>query len=178
MLIPIVRIIRQDDRSPLIVHGSNLGLFGAWLKYIRSYTRTAFADQPDKFIFINAWNEWGEGCHLEPDQEWGLSYLEEVKKSEFFREEKPLDLARQSVVEAINQNSKMHSGVNSSSYADFYTSRSKPTSFAGKNMYNIYIKIKTIKLYFRRLANAALLRIFTAQRSNENRGYSPLFSFR
>ena len=41
----------------------------------------------------------------------GTFYLEEVKKSEFFREEKPLDLARQSVVEAINQNSKMHSGV-------------------------------------------------------------------
>ena len=34
----------------------------------------------ENFIFINAWNEWAEGNHLEPDQKWGLSYLEETKK--------------------------------------------------------------------------------------------------
>lgn len=30
-------------------------------------------------IFINAWNKWGEGCHLEPDLRSGLRYLEETK---------------------------------------------------------------------------------------------------
>ncbi len=34
----------------------------------------------NKFLFINAWNEWGEGTCLEPDQEYGFSYLEAVKK--------------------------------------------------------------------------------------------------
>ena len=33
----------------------------------------------ERILFINAWNEWGEGCHLEPDQRWGLSYLEKTK---------------------------------------------------------------------------------------------------
>lgn len=74
----------RRQNTPTIFYGSSPELFADWLSYIRAYTRDTFQNRDDKLMFVNAWNEWGEGCHLEPDQRWGFRYLEAVKLSSRF----------------------------------------------------------------------------------------------
>lgn len=63
----------------VIYVGASPEKFGKWLEAVRDYSLEKLpADQ--RFIFINAWNEWGEGCHLEPDEKFHYSYLEQVKR--------------------------------------------------------------------------------------------------
>lgn len=34
----------------------------------------------DDFVYLNAWNEWGEGCFMEPDTKYRYDFLEKVKE--------------------------------------------------------------------------------------------------
>lgn len=53
-------------------------LFGKWLAHELSVFTPR--SKEENFVFINAWNEWAEGNHLEPDQKWGRQFLIETKK--------------------------------------------------------------------------------------------------
>jgi len=50
----------------------------AYAQWLRFLVREAMLrrEQQEPLIFINAWNEWGEGAYLEPDVIYGRSFLE------------------------------------------------------------------------------------------------------
>jgi Glycosyltransferase WbsX/Domain of unknown function (DUF4214) len=74
---------RRQDTPTTIIHNTP-ALYGEWLSYLRGYSRAAHSDDSSAMIFVNAWNEWGEGCHLEPDLHWGLAFLEETLRSSWY----------------------------------------------------------------------------------------------
>ena len=51
-----------------------------WLKDIIKWTKEN-KPKEEQFVFINAWNEWAEGAHLEPDQKYGYAYLTSTKEA-------------------------------------------------------------------------------------------------
>jgi lipopolysaccharide biosynthesis protein len=63
-----------------IFHGATPLRYRAWLaEAIRSAAEDSCLAAP--FVFINAWNEWAEGCHLEPDQAYGAAWLEATRQA-------------------------------------------------------------------------------------------------
>lgn len=63
--------------TPVIFKNATPDLYKKWLTNI--YNTFEPFSREENFVFINAWNEWGEGNHLEPCQKWGRSYLEATK---------------------------------------------------------------------------------------------------
>jgi SAM-dependent methyltransferase len=65
---------RTGQRALIIVNGTPEN-YEFWLKQAIRVTAER-RNGSENLVFINAWNEWAEGCHLEPDQRYGRQFLE------------------------------------------------------------------------------------------------------
>jgi hypothetical protein len=63
----------RRPRDGVVLHESTPEQYEVWLR--------AALDRGERAVFINAWNEWGEGNYLEPDLDDGLAYLRATKRA-------------------------------------------------------------------------------------------------
>jgi lipopolysaccharide biosynthesis protein len=68
---------RRRRGGATIIHGASPEIFQSFFQAAAARTAAFAADE--RFVFINAWNEWGEGCHLEPDRQHGRAFLEALR---------------------------------------------------------------------------------------------------
>jgi O-antigen biosynthesis protein len=66
-------------KHAVILRDASPELYESWLR--RVIARFSPPSDQENFVFINAWNEWAEGNHLEPCQHWGRSYLEATERA-------------------------------------------------------------------------------------------------
>lgn len=68
----------RKKQNAFLLKGSTPDKYEYWLDELcKKYQPPS---KEENFLFINAWNEWAEGNHLEPDKKWGRAYLEATKK--------------------------------------------------------------------------------------------------
>ena len=67
---------RRGKKGHVIVNSSP-ELFEKYLMMLLAKSET----EGKEMVFLNAWNEWGEGMYLEPDEKFEMEYLDAVKRA-------------------------------------------------------------------------------------------------
>lgn len=80
---------RTGARAVVVLNGTPAN-YAYWLSQTLEKARTDSA-AGDKLVFVNAWNEWAEGCHLEPDRRHGDGFLRATRDARLGTGDLPTD---------------------------------------------------------------------------------------
>lgn len=64
-----------------VFYGSTPALYKEWLESAAAETLADARSDDERLVFVNAWNEWAEGAHLEPDQKYGYAWLDATRRA-------------------------------------------------------------------------------------------------
>jgi hypothetical protein len=69
----------RSNESGVVLVNSTPEAYEEWLRH--AVERVQHDPLDHRMVFINAWNEWAEGCHLEPDLTYGHQYLQATRRA-------------------------------------------------------------------------------------------------
>src|SRR4029077_19879701 len=69
---------RRSHQALVFAHASP-EIYELWMTEVVADVRRK--PPGERLVFINAWNEWAEGAHLEPDRRFGRQYLEATRRA-------------------------------------------------------------------------------------------------
>lgn len=79
-LVPVWDNTARYGTEAFLVHNFTTEAMQRWVEHlIEDAERNLPADR--RFVIVNAWNEWAEGAHLEPDMRFGYGYLNAVGRA-------------------------------------------------------------------------------------------------
>jgi len=68
----------RSGHNGIVLNESSPHLFGNHLA--QALKKNSSQNSEKKIIFIKSWNEWAEGNYLEPDQRFGMGYLDVIRE--------------------------------------------------------------------------------------------------
>lgn len=79
-LVPTWDNTARYGSEAILLHDFTTRKFQEWLEHLVQHSLKQLpADR--RFVVINAWNEWAEGAHLEPDTRFGYGYLNAIGRA-------------------------------------------------------------------------------------------------
>ena len=121
-----------------------------------------------RFIFINAWNEWGEGSYLEPDDKFGYASINSLSKAVFnlsyYEKYNLLNIKTIAVLASINNQDSIKEIINKTNNIPFI--------YDLFIIYNKKINEEEIKKYINLNSKAHYFEVISAINKRENLLYS------
>lgn len=71
---------RKANNGAKIYTGLNPETFQQWMQDIMLESKKIHSRE-ENIVFVNAWNEWAEGAHLEPDMRYGYANLQAIRNA-------------------------------------------------------------------------------------------------
>ena len=70
---------KRPAAGATILHHASPGSYESWLRMELQRVGNRTPDR--RIVFINAWNSWADGCHLEPDLKFGRQFLQATRRA-------------------------------------------------------------------------------------------------